>query len=213
MTRLTASGPPAPLRSARRETRAAAPGDRAATWREWQSRGGRRWSRRLCRWRASPTGTPPGICTIERSESSPLSAAVCTGTPSTGSIVCAEVMPGRCAAPPAPAMITSMPRDSAPCANSAIQTGVRWAETTCFSNGTSKLLEHVGGMGHRVPVGRRSHDHRDQWIRHVSIAGLKVPHYVSLAETCSPRHRAIAAILPGRASSRARRRRCTALRS
>ena len=31
-----------------------------------------------------PTGTPPGICTIDSSESSPCSAALCTGTPSTG---------------------------------------------------------------------------------------------------------------------------------
>ena len=47
-------------------------------------------------------------------------------------------MPGRWAAPPAPAMITWMPRASAPCANSAIHTGVRWADTTSFSKGTPK---------------------------------------------------------------------------
>ncbi len=35
-----------------------------------------------------PTGTPPGICTIDSSESRPCSAALCTGTPSTGSTVC-----------------------------------------------------------------------------------------------------------------------------
>ena len=45
-------------------------------------------------------------------------------------------MPGRWAAPPAPAMITSTPRPSAPVANSAIQAGVRWAETTWRSWGT-----------------------------------------------------------------------------
>ena len=39
----------------------------------------------------------------------PFSALLSTGTPSTGSVVCAAVMPGRCAAPPAPAMMTSMP--------------------------------------------------------------------------------------------------------
>jgi hypothetical protein len=33
-------------------------------------------------------------------------------------------------------MITSMPRDSAPPANSAIHTGVRCAETMCFSKAT-----------------------------------------------------------------------------
>ena len=59
------------------------------------------------------TGTPFGICTIDSSESSPFSAALCTGTPITGSTVCAATMPGRCAAPPAPAMITSSPRSAA----------------------------------------------------------------------------------------------------
>ena len=53
------------------------------------------------------TGTPPGICTIDSSESSPCSAWLSTGTPSTGSRVCAATMPGRWAAPPAPAMMTS----------------------------------------------------------------------------------------------------------
>ena len=82
---------------------------------------------------------PPGICTIDSSESSPCSAALLTGTPSTGSTVCDATMPGRCAAPPAPAMITWMPRASAPCANSAIHTGVRCAETTSFSYGDAEL--------------------------------------------------------------------------
>ena len=39
-----------------------------------------------------------------------MSAFDCTGTPSTGSAVFAAVMPGRWAAPPAPAMMTSRPR-------------------------------------------------------------------------------------------------------
>ena len=52
------------------------------------------------------TGTPSGICTIDRSESRPFNAALCTGTPMTGSTVCAATMPGRCAAPPAPATMT-----------------------------------------------------------------------------------------------------------
>ena len=56
-----------------------------------------------------PTGTPAGIWTIESSESRPLRAWLWTGTPSTGSRVWAATMPGRWAAPPAPAMITSMP--------------------------------------------------------------------------------------------------------
>ncbi len=83
-----------------------------------------------------PTGTPPGIWTIDSSESTPWSAWLSTGTPSTGRRVWAATMPGRWAAPPAPAMITWSPRPSAACANSAIQPGVRWAETTWHSCGT-----------------------------------------------------------------------------
>ena len=46
-------------------------------------------------------------------------------------------MPGRWAAPPAPAMITRNPRESAVLAYSAIAAGVRWALTTRHSCGTS----------------------------------------------------------------------------
>ena len=62
------------------------------------------------------TGTPAGICTMESSESSPLSAFDCTGTPSTGTAVLDASMPGRCAAPPAPAIMARRPR---PCAAAA----------------------------------------------------------------------------------------------
>src|SRR5262249_49495001 len=60
-----------------------------------------------------PTGIPPGIWAIASSESKPLSALDSIGTPNTGSTVFDAVIPGRCAAPPAPAMMTSMPRLSA----------------------------------------------------------------------------------------------------
>src|SRR5256714_8802311 len=83
-----------------------------------------------------PTGTPPGICTMESRESKPFKARLSTGTPSTGKRVCAATMPGRCAAPPAPAMVTFKPRASACAANSAIHTGVRCAETTRHSCAT-----------------------------------------------------------------------------
>ena len=63
-----------------------------------------------------PTGTPAGIWTIESRLSRPASALVSTGTPSTGSRVIEAAMPGRCAAPPAPAMITLSPRPAAPLA-------------------------------------------------------------------------------------------------
>ena len=52
------------------------------------------------------TGTPAGICTIESNESMPSRFFNEIGTPITGSVVSDATMPGRCAAPPAPAMIT-----------------------------------------------------------------------------------------------------------
>ena len=62
------------------------------------------------------TGTPLGICTIDNSESSPRSAREVTGTPSTGTMVLAASMPGKCAEPPAPAMMHFKPRAAAPSA-------------------------------------------------------------------------------------------------
>ena len=65
-----------------------------------------------------PTGMPPGICMIDSSESLPSSACVRIGTPNTGSGVIAAAMPGKWAAPPAPAMITLKPLSRAPRAKS-----------------------------------------------------------------------------------------------
>jgi hypothetical protein len=81
----------------------------------------------------APTGTPPGIWAIDNSESRPFSALLSIGTPSTGSSVIEAVMPGRWAAPPAPAMITLTPAPLAPLAKAYMRSGVRWAETTLAS--------------------------------------------------------------------------------
>ena len=105
-----------------------------------------------------PTGTPPGIWTIESSESSPWSAALCTGTPSTGSTVCAATMPGRCAAPPAPgddhldpAPFRARREFGHPHRRSMRRDDVLFV-------GNAKALQHVDGMLHRLPVGGRAHD-------------------------------------------------------
>src|SRR5690606_29399142 len=71
------------------------------------------------------TGTPAGICTIDSNESRPLRARLLTGTPSTGNAVLDASMPGRCAAPPAPAMIARSPRPAALAAYSNRTSGVR----------------------------------------------------------------------------------------
>ena len=58
------------------------------------------------------TGIPEGIWTMDRSESRPLRALL-MGTPMTGRVVIAAAIPGRWAAPPAPAMTTFTPLSAA----------------------------------------------------------------------------------------------------
>ncbi len=47
-------------------------------------------------------------------------------------------MPGRCAAPPAPAMITLIPRVAASVPKATISRGMRWADSTIASKGIPK---------------------------------------------------------------------------
>ncbi len=82
------------------------------------------------------TGTPAGIWTMDSRESMPSRYFRGTGTPMTGSEVTEASMPGRCAAPPAPAMITRRPRSSALRPYSTISSGIRCADTTSTSHTT-----------------------------------------------------------------------------
>ena len=89
------------------------------------------------------TGTPAGIWTIEYSESTPPRCWVGTGTPITGRSVHAATTPGRCAAPPAAAMTTLIPRDRAVIAHSITPRGLRCAEqtfTSCVKPRSSSTL-------------------------------------------------------------------------
>ena len=80
------------------------------------------------------TGTPAGICTIERSESMPSNTDDGPGTPSTGTSVCAASFPGRwAAAPPALAKITRRPREEADVAYDDISCGILCALTIFVS--------------------------------------------------------------------------------
>ena len=56
----------------------------------------------------------------------------------TGSGESEASIPGRCAAPPAPAMITLIPRSAASEPKATISRGMRWADRTSASNGTPK---------------------------------------------------------------------------
>ena len=51
-------------------------------------------------------GTPFGIWAIERRLSKPFNVLLSIGTPITGKIVSDAIIPGKCAAPPAPAITT-----------------------------------------------------------------------------------------------------------
>ena len=79
------------------------------------------------------TGTPPGICAVESRASSPPRVEPASGTPITGSTVCAASTPARWAAAPAPAMSTRIPRASAPLTYCSTRAGDRWAEATVIS--------------------------------------------------------------------------------
>mmetsp|Transcript_12586 Transcript_12586/g.47048 ORF Transcript_12586/g.47048 Transcript_12586/m.47048 type:complete len:261 (-) Transcript_12586:1152-1934(-) len=79
------------------------------------------------------TGTPLGICKIEYTESTPSRCFSGTGTPITGSGVIAATIPGRCAAPPAPAMMHRKPLPDAARAYSNMRSGVRCALITVTS--------------------------------------------------------------------------------
>src|SRR5699024_529872 len=76
------------------------------------------------------TGTPDGIWTIDSRESIPSRCFRGTGTPMTGRDVIEAIIPGRWAAPPAPAMMTRAPRSAADFAQAIMSSGMRWAETT-----------------------------------------------------------------------------------
>src|SRR4029077_17076175 len=81
---------------------------------------------------------PGGICTVDSSESIPFREVEGIGTPMTGRIVCAAITPARCAAPPAPAMITLIPRSAAFLAKSAERSGERCADVTSISQAIPK---------------------------------------------------------------------------
>ena len=96
-------------------------------------RGGPRSSR--CRCPRRRPERPGGICAHDRSASSPPSVPAETGTPITGSEVCAATTPGSAADSPAPQITTEWPAAAAPSASSAVRLGCRCAEltSTCTS--------------------------------------------------------------------------------
>src|SRR3954451_1086201 len=70
----------------------------------------------------------------------PDSAFDSMGTPNTASSVSEAVIPGRGAAPPAPAITILKPAAFAALAKANSRSGVRWAETICFSLATPSVF-------------------------------------------------------------------------
>ena len=107
------------------------------------------------------TGTPGGICTIESSESSPSSVLPRTGTPITGSLVLAAVIPGRCAAPPAPAIRTRSPRAAAPFSVAEQQVGRAVRGDDAHLVRDAQLAQRRRRGPHRLEVRAAAHDDAD----------------------------------------------------
>src|SRR5690625_7123466 len=76
------------------------------------------------------TGTPDGIWTIDSREAMPSRCFRGTGTPMTGRDVIVAIIPGRWAAPQAPAMMTRTPRAAADFAQAIMASGIRRAGAT-----------------------------------------------------------------------------------
>ena len=95
------------------------------------------------------------------------------GTPSTGSGVSDAVMPGRCAAPPAPAMITLSPRASRRLGVlvEALGRAVRGDDPRLV--GDLQLVEDLGRFLERRPVRLASHDDADDGFPGAHFGGVR----------------------------------------
>ena len=89
-----------------------------------------------------------------------------SGTPITGSSVCAATTPGSAAASPAPQISTLIPRPAADFAYSATASGVRWAERTSNSQAIAARVELVHRGLHARAVGLGADEDADERISH-----------------------------------------------
>ena len=120
------------------------------------------------------TGTPAGICTIESSASSPFSFVIPTGTPITGSGVAEAIMPGKWAAPPAPAMMILQPA-VVRCPRVLKHVGRRAvSRDDPHLVRDAELGQGIGRRLHHRQVGIAAHDHADDRVplAHRSASGL-----------------------------------------
>ena len=108
-----------------------------------------------------PTGIPPGICTVESSESSPLRALV-IGTPRTGNVVCAAMTPAKCA------RATSGGNDDFDTARVRLGREVAGQARCAVGRHDMRFVrdpeicQGVSGGTHRVPIGFAAHENSDE---------------------------------------------------
>ena len=86
------------------------------------------------------------------------------GTAMTGNVVSAAMTPARCAAPPAPAMMTLMPR-----VGSALREFAGAARRTVRRSdvdlvGDAEFVERLGGLVHDFEVGVAAHHDGNKWM-------------------------------------------------
>ncbi len=140
------------------------------------------------------TGMPAGICTMDSRESMPSRYARGTGTPTTGSGVIEASIPGRWAAPPAPAMMTRMPRERASRAYDyeLVRGAVCGYHLDLVRD--AEVRERLGRVAHHTPVGVGSHHDADQrlggrvqWLGHqirVRSAAVRFPERHASCPAC-----------------------------
>ena len=129
------------------------------------SRAAPRSPRLVRRWRAFRRERPCGICTIDSSESSPFEHRRGNGNAEHREESSSRrPFPGRWAAPPAAAMITSSPRDSAVDAYSNIQSGRSMRRDDLGFVRHAELGEQVDRRLHVLQIGLAAHDDADQGL-------------------------------------------------
>ena len=153
---------PALPRPARRATPPAARRERRRSAPESRPPRARRWPLPALPIASVATGTPFGICTIESSESRPFSGVAAMGTASTGSSVLAAITPARCAAPPAPAIITRMPRARAASTYSKSSIGGAMRAQHARLVGNLQRAQNFHGRREHFVVALAAHHHAHQ---------------------------------------------------
>ena len=107
------------------------------------------------------TGMPAGICTMESNESTPRKTALSTGTPSTGTLVWAAIIPGKCAAPAGPGDDGGEPVFQRGASEFCEQFRRAMGRNDLPVNVDAETFELRYGVPQGFPIGMRAHDDGD----------------------------------------------------